>query len=116
MSVGALAGSNLALGLTGLRVLLAAYFCWLAYKGLSGDVAMAADFTRWGYPDWFRLAVAAAQLVGATALLVPNFRLAGVALLGVVLLGAIGTHVLHDPPLTALSPLVVMFLVLVASR
>jgi uncharacterized membrane protein YphA (DoxX/SURF4 family) len=89
-----------------LRFVLCAFFVFAALKNLSGDPAMAQDFARWGYAPWFRVAVAAAQLVGAVCLLVPSLRMAGVAVLAVILVGAVGTHLMHDPPLTALTPAV----------
>jgi uncharacterized membrane protein YphA (DoxX/SURF4 family) len=88
------------------RAALCAFFVFAALKNLSGDPTMAQDFTRWGYAPWFRMAVAAAQLVGAVCLLVPALRLAGVIVLAVILLGAVATHLMHDPPLTALTPAV----------
>jgi hypothetical protein len=87
-----------------LRVPLAAFFLWLAYRGLSGDAQTVADFQRWGYSARFLQAVGVAQAVGALALLVPQTCFAGSLLLGGVLLGAIWTHVRFDPLATVLTP------------
>jgi hypothetical protein len=76
-----------------LRVLVAAFFVFLAGRNLSGDAQMAADFQRWGYADWFRTATALVQMLGALALLVPATRPLGALLLLGVLFGAIATHV-----------------------
>ena len=94
-----------------LRVLLAAFFLLMAGRNLLGDATMVADFQRWGYSDGFRTFTALIQIVGALALLLPWTSFYGAALLGGVLLGAIATHLRHDPPMTALSP--ATFLVLV---
>jgi hypothetical protein len=95
------------------RVLLAAFFLFAAARNLGGDERMAADFRRWGYPDSFRALVAAVQAVAALLLLVPSTAFLGLAALAVVLVGAVGTHVLHDPVATAASP--AAFLVVVAA-
>jgi len=94
------------------RVLLAAFFVFLAFKNLSGDERMAADFRRWGYADGFRIAVAVAQLVGAAALLVPALVLPGAMLLVGILLGAIVTHARFDPPGQLVAPVVCLLLLL----
>lgn len=98
----------------GLRVLLAAFFVYVAARNLNGDEAMAADFERWGYAVWFRKLTAYLQLLGAVALLIPapGAAFAGSVLLACILVGATATHLLFDPPAAALSPLV--FLVLVS--
>lgn len=95
----------------GLRVLLALFFLFVAAKNLSGDAQMATDFQRFGFPDWFRVVVAVLQIVGAVLLFVPGTTWIGCGVLAFVLVGAIVSHVRHDPLSSALSPLV--FLVLV---
>jgi len=94
----------------GLRVLLAAFFLVMAARNLLGDAALAADFQRWGYSGAFRVATALLQIAGALALLLPATSFYGAALLAAVMVGAIVTHLAHDPPATAVSALV--FLVL----
>jgi hypothetical protein len=96
------------LALTALRWLLAAFFVFLAAKNLSGDATMARDFARWGFPGWFRAATALAQIAGALLLLDVRAAFWGGAVLAGVLAGATATHLLHDPPAAAISPLVVL--------
>lgn len=93
-----------------LRVLLAAFFVFLALKNLLGDARMAADFSRWGYPDGFRIAVAVLQLAGAVGLFVPALVLPSAAMLAVLLVGAVATHLRFDPPLAAAPALVCLLL------
>ena len=95
-----------------LRVLLALFFVLIAAKNLSGDAQIASDFQRFGFPDWFRVLVAVLQIAGAVLLFVPGATLIGCGVLAFVLLGAIVSHVRHDPLQSAVSPLV--FLVLVS--
>ncbi len=105
----------------GLRILLAAFFVFVAVRNLKGDEAMAADFERWGYAGWFRQLTAWLQIAGAVALLLPvsGAPFAGGMLLACILVGATVTHVRFDPPTAALSPLLFLALVsviLVACR
>jgi hypothetical protein len=98
-----------------LRSALAAFFVFLAWKNLSGDAQMLADWQRWGYSDGFRRATAVAQLVGAVLLIPTPTCFFGGALLTGVLLGAIATHLLHDPLPASASPLVFLLLVVGSS-
>lgn len=95
-----------------LRVLLAAFFVFLAVKNLAGDQRMAEDFRRWGLGDGFRTGVAVAQLAGAVALFVPPLAFAGALGLVVLLLGAVVTHLRHDPPAAAVPALACLLLLL----
>ena len=95
-----------------LRVVLAGFFVLMAVRNLSGDTGMADDFARWGYPSWFRVLTAWLQIAGALALLYPPLVFAGAVLLSGVLMGAIATHLRHDPASSALSPLLFLALLL----
>jgi hypothetical protein len=107
-------GRGLALACTVLRVLVAGFFVYLALRNLAGDEHMAAEFRRWGYADWFRGLTAGMQVVGALLLLVPATRLIGALLLACVLLGALATHLRHDPAAAALPAAVVLAMLLVS--
>ncbi|HZM00016.1 MAG TPA: DoxX family protein [Planctomycetota bacterium] len=109
-----LSSENLATGraVLVLRLLLAAFFAFLAVKNLAGDKGMAEDFRRWGYGDGFRITLAVAQLGGAVALFIPALSFAGALGLAVVLVGALATHLRHDPPLQAAPALVCLLLLL----
>lgn len=93
-----------------LRLLLAAFFLFMATKNLAGNEQMAGDFARWGYPDWFRVLTACLQIGGAIVLLLPGVSFWGAVLLGCVLLGATFTRLRFDGAAAALVPLA--FLVL----
>jgi uncharacterized membrane protein YphA (DoxX/SURF4 family) len=71
--------------------------------GLAGIAKFAgtrwqALFAGWGYPQWFSLVVGAFEIAGGIALLIPRFSLYGVLVLGIVMLGAIGTLLRHPTP------------------
>lgn len=93
------------------RILVSAFFLFMAAKSLAGDEGMVADWQRWGYSDGFRRSIAGAQIVGAALLLWPATIFLGGALLVGVLLGALATHIVNDPPATLLSPLIFLLLV-----
>jgi putative oxidoreductase len=63
---------------------------------VSGNIFWVRDFHRWGYPDWFRLAVGVAELISLVLLLVPRLASYGASLFAVVMLGAIFTHYSHN--------------------
>ena len=63
---------------------------------VTGNIFWVRDFHRWGYPDWFRIAVGIAELVSMALLLVPRFAGYGAGVFAVVMLGAIYTHASHN--------------------
>ena len=67
-------------------------------------------FARWGYPAWAPTVVALAELAGAAMLLVPHVARRAAAGLGIVMVGAIATHLRHGEWLAALVPLVLVVL------
>jgi len=97
---------------TGGRLLLAAFFAFLAYQNLSGNAEMVADFRRWGYPEWFRSATAMLQAAGALLLIPPATCFLGACVMVAVLLGAVATHLANDPWATSLSPLAFLIAVI----
>lgn len=64
--------------------------------GMAGEQFWIRDFQRWGYPDWFRIVVGAAELIAFALLLVPRFAACGAAVFAVVMLGAIFTHAANN--------------------
>ena len=63
---------------------------------LPGDGFWVRDFTRWGYPGWFRITVGVAELVSFALLLVPRLSGYGALIFAIVMLGAIFTHATHN--------------------
>ena len=98
--------------LTALRILVAAFFVFMAAKNLAGDETIASDFHRWGYPEWFRVLTALLQIAGAAALVWSPTSFLGAALLACIMIGALITHALHDPARALVSP--AAFLALIA--
>ncbi len=84
--------------------LLAAIF---AASGIAKLLALPFEveaFARWGYPPAFMVLVGALEVAGAAGLLVPRLSALASACLAALMLGAIGTHLLHaEWPMLALA-------------
>jgi len=64
--------------------------------GMSGEQFWIRDFQRWGYPDWFRIIVGAAELIAFALLLIPRTAGYGAVVFALIMLGAIFTHATHN--------------------
>ena len=79
----------------------------------------ARAFAAWGFPVWFRVLVGGCEVLGAALLLYPRTAAYGAAMLALVMLGAMGTHVWDGHPSQVTSevlPLAVSLLVLALRR
>ncbi|MEU7900020.1 DoxX family protein [Nonomuraea sp. NPDC049152] len=63
--------------------------------------AYSVKFVEWGYPSWFRFVIGAGELFAAVLLVIPRrrFRFMASALLVVILIGAVITHIVSRDPL-----------------
>ena len=59
----------------------------------------ARAFATWGYPPWFRMSIGGMEVAAAFLLLWPRAAAYGAAIIIVVMLGGMGTHVFveHRP-------------------
>lgn len=73
-------------------VLLAALLLLAGIPKLMGGEGWVRHFARWGYSDWFRLVVGAAEVASAVLLLIPKLATLGVCGVIVVMAGATYTH------------------------
>lgn len=77
-------------------------------------------FREFGYPQWFRVVVGGLEGLGGLALLAGFLAgerlvfLAGGAVVGVVLLGAVATHLRVGDPLLEATPAALLFVVMIA--
>lgn len=71
------------------------------------------NFERWGYPDGAYAVVGVLEMLGGLLLLVPRLTPWAAAGLGVILVGAIGTHVVHGEMNRLFNP--VLYLVILAT-
>jgi putative oxidoreductase len=91
-------GANTALWV--LQVLLALAFLGAASGKLLAKPEMVALFEAVGVGQWFRYVTGLIELTGALLIIVPRTKFFGAALLSVVMVGAVLTHlfILHNAP------------------
>jgi uncharacterized membrane protein YphA (DoxX/SURF4 family) len=89
----------------------AAMFMVAGISKLAGAPQMVEEFHRFGYPDWFRVLIGAGEVAGAIALLVPRTATLASMILGVIMAGAVATHLRFGETLPAIVPLVLFVLV-----
>ncbi len=94
--------------------LLAAVFILVGTPKLLQQPQLVDMFAQWGYARWFLVTIGALEVTGAILLLIPRVAIYGVALLGVLMLGAGYTHIANAEGLEVARPAVFLaFLVLV---
>ncbi|EHP44685.1 hypothetical protein OR16_01630 [Cupriavidus basilensis OR16] len=69
------------------KYILAFAFLSAAVVNLAGPKAIRAEFAKWGYPDWIRVAVSAGELGGAILICFNGAERIGASILLVVTLG-----------------------------
>ena len=74
---------------------------------------MAEHFAQWGYPDWFRVLIGVVEVGGGLALLVSRTAWYAAGALGIVMIGAVVTHLGHGEIPQAVVPLVLLGLLVV---
>ena len=70
----------------------------------------ARAFRGWHFPVWFRVMIGALEVAAAVLLLTPRTALAGAAIIIVVMLGAMGTHLYWGRPEHMTSEILPLFL------
>lgn len=79
---------------------------------LTADRSAVTDFESWGYGTTFMYAIGVIELLGAAALLIPKSRIPAIAGMGVLMLGAIGTHAINGEYYRSLFPLAMLLLLI----
>ena len=93
------------IGLWSLQVLLAALFVVIGIVKFA-DPSWARNFARWGYPSGFYMVIGALEAIGGICLLVPRIATYAAALLGVIMIGASATHLMHNEMRRVAGPLI----------
>ncbi|MCK6554242.1 DoxX family protein [Candidatus Binatia bacterium] len=75
-----------------LTTLLVALFVLAGGGKLAATEQAAAEFARFGYPQWFMLLIGALELLAGLSLLFPRSALPGALTLVPVMAGAVWTH------------------------
>jgi uncharacterized membrane protein YphA (DoxX/SURF4 family) len=90
---------------------IAAALAFLAAGGskLAGAQPMVATFQKIGVGQWFRYLTGFLEVVGAIGLVIPRFAFYGAALLVIVMIGAVITHltILGGSPAAPIGLLVI---------
>ena len=82
-----------------LSVMLILVFVRAGWAKFDPGSGWARAFAFWGYPVWFRLTIGVLELAAALLLLWPRTAAYGAAVIVVIMLGGMGTHVFveHRP-------------------
>ncbi len=100
-------------GVWTLTVVLAAFFLLAGGLKLRGAPSQIDSFSHWGYALWFLYVIGAVEAAGAIGLLVPRMAVFAVLLLGMTMLGAALTHLVHHEMMAVPIPLVILGLLAV---
>ena len=96
-----------------ITVIVALAFLFFGGMKMMSPDQLLQNFQSWGYPAGSHYVVGALEIFGAIGLLfIPHARKAAI-LLAMLMVGAMGTHVLH-PPLSAGITSLVLFVLCVA--
>jgi len=97
---------------------LAYVFARQGYSKFSDTSGWARAFAVWHFPVWFRVLVGVWEVAAAVLVLVPKVAPVGAAMIALVMLGGMGTHVYWGRPGQVTSEVVplVLSLVVLAGR
>lgn len=76
-----------------LAALVILVFVRAGWAKLDDSSGWARAFAAWGYPVWFRIAIGVLEIGGALLLVWPRTAAYGAALIAVIMLGGMATHV-----------------------
>jgi uncharacterized membrane protein YphA (DoxX/SURF4 family) len=97
---------GLELLLWGLSVMLILVFARAGWDKFDPGSGWAKAFAHWGYPVWFRLTIGVLEVSAAALLLWPRTAAYGAAVIVIIMLGGMGTHVfIEHRPARAMSEL-----------
>ena len=90
--------------------IIAFAFLAAAIVNLIGPPGIRAEFTKWGYPGWFRVAVATIELIGSVLLVVSGAQWLGASILLVLTLGILASFARSKEWMRMQYPLVLLLL------
>ena len=97
---------------------LAYVFARQGYSKFSDTSGWARAFAVWHFPVWFRVLVGVWEVAAAVLVLVPKVAPVGAAMIALVMLGGMGTHVYwgHPGQMTSEALPLVLGIVLAVGR
>jgi uncharacterized membrane protein YphA (DoxX/SURF4 family) len=90
--------------------LLTLFFVVGGVVNLVAPPAIAQQYRKWGYPDWFHAITGGLEIIAAILLAIMPTRVLGAALGGVVMLAAVITVIINGEHKRALLPAIVLLL------
>ena len=90
-------------------ILVLAFLFFGGMKLMSPD-QVVQNFQSWGYPDGFHYVVGVLEILGAIGLLLAPFARKAAIFLAVMMIGALGTHVLYPPLIAGVQSLILFIL------
>lgn len=93
----------------GITILLALAFVVAGFLKVSGDESMVEAFIAYGLPAWFRISIGLIEIVGGILLVIPTFTSMSSFGLSIIMIGAVGCHLMVDPFIEAI-PAALFFL------
>ena len=92
--------------------LLAAAFLFSGGAKLAGEEDLIKSFTKWGYSTAFMYFIGAAEVAGGIGVLLKRTRVLATIGLGIIMVGAVVTHILNGEgftgPAVLLAPLAIL--------
>jgi putative oxidoreductase len=95
-----------------LRSLLTVVFLVAAGMKFAAVPFEVEGFARFGYPLWFMYVIGALQLLGAVLLWTRGCVALGAGLLAILMIGAVGSHLLAGDPILMPLPAFVLLILL----
>ena len=94
-----------------------ALILWLNGVGkLMNSPAAIAEFEHWGYSRLFMYTVGTLEVFAGLFLVAPQMSIYGAFLVIILMLGAVVTHILHDPVINVLRPVAIIVFTLMVMR
>jgi putative oxidoreductase len=109
-----ISGADLALWLP--TLFLVYVFASQGPTKFSNTSGWARAFAVWHYPVWFRILIGVLETAAAALLLTRRTASIGAALIAIVMLGGMGTHIVRGHPQQVTSEVVPLVLSLVVLR
>ncbi|MEM7297589.1 MAG: DoxX family protein [Bacteroidota bacterium] len=78
-----------------LQVLLGLQFILAGQAKFTTSGTWETQFSRWGYPDNFYMVIGALEIIGAILMFIPKFVTKAAIGLGIIMMGATATHLIH---------------------
>ena len=92
------------------RAIIAIGFLLASIGKLTSNPQVIGMFENWGYPTRFYLLIGILELVGAILILIPKTVFHTAIGLFIIMIGAMITHIVSDPIINIIRPLVFMSL------